>query len=73
MVRFALMARDLAQWAQERQGQFIGYLPQDIQLFAGTVAQNISRFAGNAASEDIISAAEKADAHALITAPPERV
>ncbi|MCP4998329.1 MAG: type I secretion system permease/ATPase [Hyphomicrobiales bacterium] len=58
---------DLFQWAPERQGAFIGYLPQDIQLFAGTVAQNISRFAAEPQSEDIIKAAELADAHALIT------
>ncbi|MCP4406162.1 MAG: ATP-binding cassette domain-containing protein, partial [Gammaproteobacteria bacterium] len=54
---------DLFQWAPERQGAFIGYLPQDIQLFAGTVAQNISRFAAEPQSEDIIKAAELADAH----------
>ncbi|MCP4315714.1 MAG: type I secretion system permease/ATPase, partial [Hyphomicrobiales bacterium] len=58
---------DLFQWAPERQGAFIGYLPQDIQLFAGTVAQNIARFATEPVADDIIKAAELADAHALIT------
>ncbi|MCP4284502.1 MAG: type I secretion system permease/ATPase [Gammaproteobacteria bacterium] len=62
---------DLFQWAPERQGAFIGYLPQDIQLFAGTVAQNISRFAAEPQSEDVIKAAELADAHALITGLPD--
>ncbi|MCY6379414.1 type I secretion system permease/ATPase [Hoeflea prorocentri] len=61
---------DLYQWAPERQGAFIGYLPQDIQLFAGTVAQNIARFDGEAAAEDIIKAAQLADAHDLITGLP---
>ncbi len=61
---------DLFQWAPERQGSFIGYLPQDIQLFAGTVAQNISRFAPEPSAEDIIGAARLADAHALITSLP---
>ncbi len=61
---------DLFQWAPDRQGAFIGYLPQDIQLFAGTVAQNISRFQTDAGPEDIIRAAELADAQALITSLP---
>ena len=61
---------DLFQWAPDRQGAFIGYLPQDIQLFAGTVAQNISRFQTEAGAEDIIRAAELADAQALITSLP---
>lgn len=61
---------DLFQWAPQRQGNFIGYLPQDIQLFAGTVAQNISRFAPDPSAEDIIKAAELADAHALIAGLP---
>jgi len=61
---------DLFQWAPDRQGEFIGYLPQDIQLFAGTVAQNISRFQLDAPPDDIIRAAELADAHALITSLP---
>ena len=62
---------DLFQWAPERQGKFIGYLPQDIQLFAGTVAQNIARFDREASSEAIIEAAGLADAHELITALPD--
>lgn len=62
---------DLFQWTPERQGDFIGYLPQDIQLFAGTVAQNISRFAPEPLPDEIIEAAELADAHALITSLPD--
>lgn len=62
---------DLSQWAPERQGTFIGYLPQDIQLFAGTVAQNIARFADDATADEIIKAAERADAHQLITDLPK--
>ncbi|MCR9134389.1 MAG: type I secretion system permease/ATPase [Alphaproteobacteria bacterium] len=62
---------DLTQWAPERQGTFIGYLPQDIQLFAGTVAQNISRFAQDAPAEEIIKAAQRADAHQLIIDLPQ--
>ena len=61
---------DLFQWAPDRQGAFIGYLPQDIQLFAGTVAQNISRFQMEAPPEDVLRAAELADAQGLITSLP---
>ena len=58
---------ELNQWTENRRGGFIGYLPQDIQLFSGSVAQNISRFDPEATAEDIIRAAEIADAHDLIT------
>ncbi len=34
----------VAEWAAEDRGRHIGYLPQDIELFAGTVAENICRF-----------------------------
>jgi len=62
---------DLHQWAAERRGDFIGYLPQDIQLFSGTVAQNISRFASDASADEIIAAARLADAHDLVTRLPD--
>ncbi len=62
---------DLFQWAPERRGAFIGYLPQDIQLFTGTVAQNISRFNPDVQSQAILEAARLADAHELITALPD--
>lgn len=57
---------ELSQWEGSRRGQFVGYLPQDIQLFAGTVAQNISRFDLNSTDEDVLSAACNADAHKMI-------
>lgn len=62
---------DLCQWSCRQRGAFIGYLPQDIQLFSGTVAQNIARFASGAVAKDIIQAARLADAHALISALPD--
>ena len=61
---------DLAQWERDRLGQAIGYLPQDVQLFAGTVAENIARFRPNWRSEDVIAAAKLANAHDLIARLP---
>ncbi len=52
-------------------GRDIGYLPQDVELFDGTVADNISRFAENAESEAIIAAAEAAGVKDMILRLPE--
>jgi len=56
----------LDQWAPAELGQHIGYLPQDVELFAGTVGQNISRFEENAPSEAIIAASQAAGVHDMI-------
>jgi PrtD family type I secretion system ABC transporter len=63
-VRFDGAAID--QWSSDVLGRHIGYLPQDVELFAGTVAQNISRFDPEATSEKIIAAAKEAGVHQLI-------
>ncbi|MBY0382324.1 MAG: type I secretion system permease/ATPase [Xanthobacteraceae bacterium] len=57
----------LDQWATEELGKYVGYLPQDVELFAGSIAQNISRFENNADSSLIIAAARQAGVHDLIT------
>jgi ATP-binding cassette subfamily C protein len=56
----------LDQWSPDVLGRHIGYLPQDVELFAGTVAQNISRFDPDAGSDAIIAAAKEAGVHQLI-------
>ncbi|WP_236846436.1 type I secretion system permease/ATPase [Bosea sp. Tri-49] len=56
----------LGQWEQSELGRHIGYLPQDIELFEGTVAQNIARFDPDADDEAIVAAAQAAGAHELI-------
>jgi ATP-binding cassette subfamily C protein len=56
----------LDQWAAEALGEHIGYLPQDVELFAGSVAENIARFESNADPELIIAAANAAGVHDLI-------
>ena len=61
----------LDQWSPEALGQHIGYLPQDVELFAGTVADNIARFEDDADSTLVIAAAKAAGVHDLIVNLPE--
>lgn len=58
---------ELSHWDRNQLGQAIGYLPQDVKLFAGTVAENISRFIDGATDDDIIAAAKLAGAHEMIS------
>ncbi len=60
----------IEQWAPAQLGPNIGFLPQDVELFDGTVAQNIARFRADATSEEIIAAATKAGIHELILRLP---
>ncbi|RWD93889.1 MAG: type I secretion system permease/ATPase [Mesorhizobium sp.] len=64
--RIKLDGADLDQWSQAERGRHIGYLPQDVELFAGTVADNIARFEADADPAAIIAAAKAAGAHDLI-------
>ncbi|NHF74386.1 type I secretion system permease/ATPase [Paracoccus xiamenensis] len=61
----------LDQWSQTERGHFIGYLPQDVELFEGTVAENICRFAAEPSIESILQAAEAASIHHMIAGLPE--
>ena len=56
---------DISQWNREDLGQYVGYLPQDIELFEGTVSQNIARF-GEVEPEKVVEAASKAGVHEMI-------
>jgi ATP-binding cassette subfamily C protein len=56
----------LDQWPDEVRGAMIGYLPQDVELFDGTVAENIARFDPAAAEADVIAAAKAAGAYEMI-------
>ncbi len=56
----------LDQWDPQRLGQFMGYVPQDVELFSGTVRDNICRFDPEADDQRVIAAAKLARAHSLI-------
>jgi PrtD family type I secretion system ABC transporter len=61
----------LDQWRNSDLGRYIGYLPQDVALFDGTVAENICRFDETARSEAILKAARIAGVHEIILRLPE--
>ncbi|OZY40067.1 type I secretion system permease/ATPase [Pseudomonas fragi] len=61
---------ELSQWDKHQLGPHLGYLPQDIQLFAGTIAQNIARFA-EVDADKVLAAAQLAGVHQLILQLPE--
>jgi PrtD family type I secretion system ABC transporter len=61
----------LDQWRNEDLGRHIGYLPQDVALFDGTVAENICRFDQAATSNAILKAAQIAGVHDIILRLPD--
>ncbi|MCO4319276.1 type I secretion system permease/ATPase [Phyllobacterium sp. 21LDTY02-6] len=68
-VRLDLM--DLRNWDQRQFGENIGYLPQDVQLFPGTIKANIARMREDATDQSIYEAAVLADVHELISSFPQ--
>lgn len=62
---------ELDQWDPEALGPSIGYLPQGVELFDGTIAENICRFSADAQPEQIIEAAKLAGVHDLILSMPD--
>jgi PrtD family type I secretion system ABC transporter len=61
----------LDQWRNEDLGRYVGYLPQEVGLFDGTVAENICRFDDRATSDAILKAAQIAGVHDIILRLPE--
>ncbi len=66
-----LDAAALDQYAPDVLGQHIGYLPQRVQLFDGTIAENIARLSLKPDSAKVVAAAQKADAHKMILELPD--
>jgi ATP-binding cassette, subfamily C, bacterial EexD len=61
---------DISAWNREELGPFVGYLPQDIELFDGSISDNISRF-GKLDPEKVVAAAKLAGVHELILRQPD--
>ncbi len=68
-VRLDLM--DLRNWDQRQFGENVGYLPQDVQLFPGTIKENIARMRADATDAQIFEAARLADVHDMIANLPQ--
>lgn len=67
---FRLDGTEVRHWRDEDLGQHVGYLPQNIELFPGTVEENIARFT-ETGHEAVIAAAQRAGAHEMIQQLPE--
>jgi ATP-binding cassette subfamily C exporter for protease/lipase len=65
-----LDGRPIGDWERSELGPFLGYLPQDIELFDGTIAENIARFSA-LDSDSVIAAARAAGLHEMILRFPK--
>ena len=60
----------IAGWDRNELGPYVGYLPQDVELFEGSIAENIARF-GEVSPEKVIAAARSAGLHEMILRFPK--
>ena len=61
---------NVANWPRKELGAWIGYVPQDVELFDGSVADNIARL-GKVDSQAVVAAAKRANAHEMILTLPQ--
>jgi PrtD family type I secretion system ABC transporter len=64
--KICLDGADIQQWTRSQLGQHIGYLPQEIELFDGTVTENIARFSDDDDFNKVLTASELAGTHQLV-------
>jgi ATP-binding cassette subfamily C protein EexD len=57
---------ELSQWDQGILGQYLGYLPQDVELLSGTVQENIARFSEDADASSVVEASTRAGCHQMV-------
>ncbi len=69
--KIRLDGAEVRQWDPVRLGKHLGYLPQDVELFEGTVAENISRFEPEADPQNIVAAASQAAVHDMVLKLPD--
>lgn len=62
---------DIFRWPSEQLGPYIGYLPQDVELFSGTVMENIARLRRDADPRAVVEAARAAGVHEIILRLPQ--
>lgn len=67
--KIRLDGAELATWPGEELGRYLGYLPQDVELFAGSIAENIARL-GEAETDRVIAAATLAGVHDMVLRMP---
>ena len=69
--KIRLDGAEVRQWDAVSLGKHLGYLPQDVELFEGTVAENISRFEPEADPQNIVAAARQAAVHEMVLKLPD--
>lgn len=68
--KMRLDGADVYSWVREELGPYVGYLPQDIELFEGSISENIARF-GEVDANEVVKAARMAGVHEMVLSLPD--